>query len=150
MDAKTADIALGSDHAGFSVKQDVGATLQEEGMRVLDFGATSDQSTDYPIYAHAVAQAVSSKTCRYGILVCGTGQGMAMTCNKYKHIRAALCWSVEIAKLAREHNDANILCLPGQLLNCEEALAIVQVFLSTPFSGGRHLKRVLGMTQELK
>ena len=143
-------IGLGSDHAGYKLKQELRRILEREGMQVMDIGTDSDLRTDYPRFAHAMSQTISAEGCRFGILVCGTGQGMAMTANKYSAVRAAVCWSPEIARLAREHNDANVLCLPARFLDTQEALQIIHTFLVTPFSGGRHLKRIRSMIPELE
>lgn len=111
-------------------------------MTVQDFGTYSDASCDYPDFAHPAAEAVEKGECYPGIAMCGTGNGIAMTLNKHQGIRAALCWNVDLARLAREHNDANILVLPARFIDAETALAIVDVFMSTPFEGGRHARRI--------
>lgn len=138
-------ICIGSDHAGYKVKTTILHSLDRQGYEVKDLGTFSEASTDYPEFAHKVAQAVSDRSHDFGILVCGSGQGVSMTANKHEDIRAALCWSPEIASKAREHNKANILCLPGQYLEEEEANQIVEVFLRTEFQGGRHLRRIKGI-----
>ena len=135
-------LAIGADHAGFSLKEKLKKYLQEQGHEVKDFGPSSEQSVDYPDYAHPVANAVEKKEVELGLLMCGSGNGINMTANKHQGIRAALCWNAEIAKLARQHNNANILTLPARFIEEAEAKKCVDVFLSTPFEGGRHEGRV--------
>jgi ribose 5-phosphate isomerase B len=135
-------IAIGCDHAGFDYKNSLVAMLQNRGYMVQDFGAHSGESVDYPDYAHAVAEAVASGHADKGILICGSGNGVAMTANKHQGIRCALCWTEEIAKLARRHNDANVIALPARFVTEIQAQAMVSVFLSTDFEGGRHARRV--------
>ncbi len=135
-------IAVGSDHAGFEYKQEIIAHLQSLGLAVKDFGPKSPDSVDYPDYAHAVAQAVDDGECAFGILLCGSGNGVAMTANKHAGIRAAICWNVPIAELARAHNDANILCIPARYVSAEISLNMTDRFLATEFEGGRHQNRV--------
>lgn len=135
-------IAIGSDHAGFKLKEKVRKYLLEKGLEVKDFGTYSEESVDYPDFAHPVANAVENKEVDFGIIMCGSGNGINMAANKHKGIRAALSWNAEIAKLARQHNDANILTLPGRFIEEVEALKAVDVFLETVFEGGRHQKRV--------
>jgi ribose 5-phosphate isomerase B len=138
----TNKIAIGSDHAGFSRKEELISYLESKGVNVLNKGCFSEERADYPDYAHAVAKAVLSKQADSGILLCGSGNGIAMSANKHQGIRAALCWNSEIAVLARQHNDANILVLPARFITKEEALRCCEVFLSTGFEGGRHLDRI--------
>ncbi|MDW8297491.1 MAG: ribose 5-phosphate isomerase B [Raineya sp.] len=135
-------IALGADHAGFTYKEAVKNWLLQKGFQVKDFGTHSADSVDYPDFAHPVAFAVEKGECTKGILICGSGNGVAMTANKHAQIRAALCWNKEIAQLARLHNDANILCLPARFVSVESALEMVDAFLQTSFEGGRHENRV--------
>lgn len=135
-------IAIGGDHAGFPYKDDIIKLLQARGHEVLDKGPFSTASVDYPDFAHAVAHDVDSKAVERGIVLCGSGNGVAITANKYIGVRAALCWKLEIAELARQHNDANILALPVRFVSLEEALAMVAAFLDVPFEGGRHAQRV--------
>lgn len=135
-------VAIGADHAGFEYKNQLKRFLEEKGVEVKDFGTHSPESVDYPDFAHPVAQMVENKQAEWGILVCGSGNGVAITANKHQGIRAALCWSVELAKLARQHNDANILCLPARFVSLEEAMAMVEAFAYTAFEGGRHSSRV--------
>ncbi len=135
-------IALGGDHAGFELKEKIKVLLQNRGHLIEDFGPFSDQSTDYPDFAHPVATAVENGEYDYGILICGSGNGVAMAANKHKGIRAAVCWNEMLAKLARSHNDSNVLCLAGRFIDFELAKEIVNIFLSTSFDGGRHAKRI--------
>jgi len=135
-------IALGCDHAGFIHKDLITAHLKERGIQVLNFGADSAEAVDYADFAHPVATAVEQGEAQMGILLCGSGNGVAMTANKHKGIRAALCWMEEIARLARQHNDANVLAIPARFVSGETALAMVDIFLDTPFEGGRHERRV--------
>ena len=136
-------IALGSDHAGFEYKEHLKLLLDEMGKPYQDFGTSSPESVDYPDFAHAVCKAVTSDKCQQGILICGTGIGMSIVANKHNGIRAAVCESSASAKLSREHNDANILCLGARIVSWETAGEIVKIFLTTPFSGGeRHMSRI--------
>jgi ribose 5-phosphate isomerase B len=135
-------IAIGADHAGFAYKQELVAYLEKEGYLVRDFGTYTEESADYPDFAHPVATAVESGQFEKGILVCGSGNGVAITANKHQGIRAALCWLPELAGLARQHNNANVLCLPERFVSPEVALECVKVFLATEFEGGRHQRRV--------
>lgn len=136
-------IALGADHAGFEAKKMVVEVLTEDGHKVLDFGTHSDQSTDYPDFAARVSKAVSGARCDRGILVCGTGIGMAIAANKILGIRAAAPWSVKTAKLASQHNWANVLCLSARVTKSEISKKIIRAWLSTPWDkGGRHERRV--------
>jgi ribose 5-phosphate isomerase B len=135
-------VAIGSDHAGFLLKEKLKAYLQDKGFKVIDFGAYSEERADYPDFAHPVAKSVEIKEVDFGLIMCGTGNGINMAANKHKGIRAALCWNPEIAALARQHNDANILTLPARCITEEEAVKIVDVFFSTAFEGGRHTERV--------
>ena len=135
-------IALASDHAGFELKAIVEGYLEARGVAYKDFGTDSAESCDYPDFAHAAARAVESGECSMGIAMCGTGNGIAMTLNKHQGIRAALCWNKEIAALARQHNDANVLVMPARFIDAVTALAIVDTFLDTSFEGGRHQRRI--------
>ena len=135
-------IALCSDHAGYATKQAVIAYLEQAGIAYKDFGTYSEESCDYPDFAHPCAEAVEHGECYPGIGICGTGEGVCMTLNKHHGIRAALCWKPEIAALAREHNDANVLVMPGRFISNDEALEITKVFLNTEFAGGRHQRRI--------
>lgn len=135
-------IALASDHAGFELKAIVEGYLEARGVAYKDFGSDSAESCDYPDFAHPAARAVESGECSMGIAMCGTGNGIAMTLNKHQGIRAALCWNKEIAALARQHNDANVLVMPARFIDAVTALAIVDTFLDTSFEGGRHQRRI--------
>lgn len=135
-------LAIGADHAGFHLKGKVITFLHEQGYQTKDFGTYSADSVDYPDFAHPVAATVDADDYPMGILICGSANGVCMTANKYPFVRAAICWNEELAQLARQHNDANILCLPARFISEEVALEIVKTFLSTPFEGGRHEKRV--------
>ena len=135
-------IAIGSDHAGFQQKQAIVHWLLRNGYEVIDAGPDSDASVDYPDHVHPVADAVEKGNAWLGIILCGSGNGAAMTANKHQGIRAALCWNNELASLARQHNDANILSIPARFVPEAVALSMVQTFLETPFEGGRHQKRV--------
>ncbi len=135
-------IAIGSDHAGYEYKEQLVKHLEARGFQVKDMGAYNSNSADYPDFAHPVANAVEKREVSSGVLVCGSGNGVAITANKHQGIRAALCWLPEIAKLARLHNNANVICLPGRFVGIEEAKEMVDVFLNTEFEGGRHLNRV--------
>jgi len=135
-------IAIGGDHAGFQYKGIFTNWLQEAGFEVQDFGPNSDASVDYPDHVHPLAQAVESGACELGILICGSGNGVAMTANKHPQVRAALCWLPELAQLAREHNNANVLCVPARFVSEEVAIEMVRLFLETDFAGGRHANRV--------
>lgn len=135
-------IALCSDHAGWATKQAVMAYLDELGIAYKDFGTYNEDSCDYPDFAHPCAHAVESGECYPGIAVCGSGEGINITLNKHQGIRSALCWIPEIARLARQHNDANVLAMPGRFISNDQAIEIVKTFLSTPFEGGRHQRRI--------
>ena len=133
-------IAIGADHAGFTYKELLKNFLKDH--QVKDFGTHSADSVDYPDFAHPVASAVENKECELGILICGSANGVAMTANKHEGIRAAICWTEELAKLARQHNDANIVCIPARYVTEEAAREITSAFLETAFEGGRHSNRV--------
>lgn len=135
-------IAIGSDHAGFQLKETIKEYLNNKGFDVKDFGTYSEERADYPDFAHPVASAVEYNEVERGIVICGSGNGVNMTANRHHGVRSALCWNEEIAKLARQHNDANIIALPARFISEEEAEKCVDVFLSTPFEGGRHTDRV--------
>ena len=136
------NIAIGSDHAGFNYKEAIKDYLQQAGHDVEDLGTFTEASCDYPDYAHAVANAVEQEKAAFGVLVCGSANGVAITANKHAGIRAAICWEKEIAILARAHNNANIICIPARFVSTDVALEMVDTFLSTPFEGGRHQTRV--------
>lgn len=135
-------IAIGGDHAGFDYKEKLVKHLQEQGHAVNDFGPGSDASVDYPDHAHPLSEAVAKQEAELGILICGSGNGVCMTANKHTDIRAALCWNSELAALARQHNNANILCLPSRFVDFASAQEMVDTFLQTEFEGGRHERRV--------
>lgn len=140
----TSSIAIGSDHAGFECKESIKTALKtaNEGFALVDVGTHSADSVDYPDFAHQVANQVESGEVEMGVVICGSGNGVCITANKHKGIRAALCWSVEIAALARQHNDANVLCIPARFVSHETALQMVETFMNTAFEGGRHQKRI--------
>ena len=140
MEVKTVGIAC--DHAGFPLKQFVLEYLEKKGYPVKDYGTYSDASVDYPDFGHALGEGIESGEVYPGIGICGSGEGIAMTLNKHQNIRAALCWVEEISALARAHNDANILVMPGRFIAKEEAVKVLDAFLNTPFEGGRHQRRI--------
>lgn len=135
-------VAVGSDHAGFAYKTAIIDLLENKGLKVKDCGTYNSDSVDYPDFAHPTAEAVESGEAGFGVLICGSANGVAITANKHQGIRAAICWQAEIARLSREHNDANIICLPARFVSMPEAGEMVNVFLRTAFEGGRHEKRV--------
>jgi ribose 5-phosphate isomerase B len=135
-------LLVASDHAGFELKEKLKAALARLGVAFEDLGPASAESVDYPDYARRVAAAVSRGEAQRGLLICGTGQGMAMTANRYRGVRAALPWDEATARLSREHNDANVLALGGRVLDADRAERILKVWLDTPFAGGRHERRV--------
>jgi ribose 5-phosphate isomerase B len=135
-------ILIASDHAGFELKEKLEAQLTALGYEVEDLGPSDEQSVDYADYAHVLAKRISTDESQRGILLCGTGLGMSYTANRYPHVRAAVAWAPEIAELAREHNDSNVLVLPARFLGEAEGKAILKAWLDTPFAGGRHARRV--------
>ena len=135
-------IGMASDHAGFELKEYIKKELFSMGYDVKDYGTHSEESVDYPDYAHPLASDISDGKLRIGVLICGTGNGISMTANKHRNVRCALCWEPEIARLARQHNDANVLAMPRRFISKEKALESVKVFLDTDFEGGRHQRRV--------
>lgn len=135
-------ILIASDHAGFELKEKLEAQLRALGYGVEDLGPDDAQSADYADYAHPLAKRVSEGEAERGVLLCGTGLGMSYTANRYPHVRAAVAWTPEVAALAREHNDANVLVLPARFVGEEEGKAILKAWLETPFAGGRHARRV--------
>jgi len=135
-------IAIASDHAGFNMKEHIINYLKEKGYELIDYGAKSAESVDYPDYGHPMAEAVENGSCSVGISLCGSGNGINMTTNKHQGIRGALCWNREISILARKHNDANICSIPARFLDSEQAEEIVDVFLNTEYEGGRHQRRI--------
>ena len=136
------NIAIGNDHAGTSYKFKIIKFLKNKKISVINFGTDSDISVDYPDFVHPVTKALSSKKVDYGILLCGSANGVAMTANKYKEVRAGICWNEEIVKLVRQHNNANILCIPARFVSLEKALEMVETFINTSFDGGRHQLRI--------
>lgn len=135
-------IGLASDHAGYELKLYVIQYLEEKGLAYKDYGTYSEESCDYPDYAHALARGIETGECSRGIAICGSGEGISMTLNKHQHIRAALVWIPEIARMTRLHNDANVLCMPGRYITFDTAREIMDEFLTTPFEGGRHIRRI--------
>lgn len=140
-------IAVASDHAGFEMKQKVIQYLKNEGHSIKDFGAYSSNSSDYPDYAHPMASAVEKEEFEVGISMCGSGNGINITANKHQGIRSALCWTEKIAELARLHNNANVCALPARFVNIEQAISIINKFLTTEFEGGRHARRIKKIPQ---
>ena len=135
-------IAIGSDHAGYDYKEDLISFLEGKGFPFKDFGTHTKDPVDYPDYAHPVANAVEKGEAAFGILICGSANGVAITANKHQGIRAAICWGEELAQLAREHSDANIICIPARFVREGDAEKMVGIFMTTHFEGGRHLQRV--------
>ena len=135
-------ISIGCDHAGFEYKKNIIKYLNKLGHKTIDHGTDGPESVDYPDYVHPVAEDIENRKCRMGILICGSGNGVAMTANKHQKIRAALCWETELAKLARQHNNANVLCIPARFVSKRLATNMVKAFLNTDFEGGRHKRRV--------
>ncbi|RYZ27109.1 MAG: ribose 5-phosphate isomerase B [Chitinophagaceae bacterium] len=138
-------IAVGSDHAGYDYKSIIIEMLQKQGVQVKDFGTDSPDSVDYPDFAHPVSSAVENGEASCGVLICGSANGVAITANKHQGVRAAICWNNDVAKLARQHNNANIICLPARFVSEQAAEEMVNTFLSTEFEGGRHQARVSKM-----
>jgi ribose 5-phosphate isomerase B len=142
-------IPIGCDHAGLKVKDYLISNLQSEGFNFIDFGVYTEIPSDYPDVAHKLAKSIQENEHKTGILICGSGNGMAIVANKYLNIRAAICWNNEIAVLARSHNNANILVLPGRFLTPDDSLKILKTFLTTGFEGGRHVPRIEKITHLL-
>ena len=134
-------ISIGNDHAGTQHKKEIIKDMDKKGIETINHGTNSEESVDYPDFAHPVAEDVKSRRTDIGIVICGSGNGVAMTANKHKGIRAAICWTKEMAKLAREHNNANIISIPARVITTSEAREIVEVFINTEFEGGRHKRR---------
>ena len=139
-------IAIGNDHAGTSYKFIILKHLESQHIKVYNYGTDNNESVDYPDFVHPVAQQIEKKEADLGILICGSANGVAMTANKYKNIRAGICWNTEISSLIKKHNNANILCIPARFTNQEIILEIVDVFLKTKFEGGRHQRRIDNMS----
>ncbi len=135
-------ISIGNDHAGVDLKKHIVKYLNEIGLKTNDMGTNTKKSVDYPDFIHPVCKEIEGKKSNMGIIICGSGNGAAMTANKSMNIRAALCWSKEISKLARQHNDANILSIPSRFVSHSEAIDIVEAFINTKFEGGRHQRRI--------
>lgn len=135
-------LSIGNDHAGTAYKQAIVKHLQAKGHEIINHGTDSSDSVDYPDFVHPVAQDVESQKADFGIVICGSGNGVAITANKHQKIRCSLCWTKEIAELARQHNDANMVSIPARYTSLEQAVAIVDTFLGTDFEGGRHQNRV--------
>ncbi len=135
-------IAIGCDHAGFEYKEVLREWLTAAGIKVLNFGTDSPASVDYPDFVHPVCRAIEMQEAVIGILICGSANGVAITANKHQQIRAAIAWMDEIAVLARQHNNANVICIPARFVSVEQAKSMVSLFIETPFEGGRHQKRV--------
>ena len=138
----TLPIAIGADHAGFEYKNQIIEWLKKSNYEVVDLGTHSLESVDYPDFAHPVAESVEKNASAFGILLCGSANGVAITANKHQGIRAGLCWDKEVAKLVRLHNDANIICIPSRFVSLELAIDMINVFMQTNFEGGRHQNRV--------
>jgi|SRR5690606_7226709 len=142
MNVNIMKIAIGADHAGFVYKSKIVEYLTSKGFEIQDFGTFSTDSVDFPDFAHPTAEAVENGEADFGILICGSGQGVNMTANKHKGVRSALCWNTDIARLTRQHNNANIIALPARFVAYEYAVEMIETFLNTGFEGGRHEKRV--------
>ncbi|TVR83287.1 MAG: ribose 5-phosphate isomerase B [Saprospirales bacterium] len=140
-------VSIGNDHAGTDYKKLIVSAIKDQGVEVINHGTDSGESVDYPDFVHPVAKDVLDERAAFGIVICGSGNGVAMTVNKYRGIRAALCWNVELAKLARHHNNANILAIPARFVDSETAVQMVAAFLAEPFEGGRHSRRVDKISQ---
>ena len=136
------NISIGNDHAGTDYKFKIVEFLKSKKIQVINYGTDSDSSVDYPDFVHPVAQDVESKKATFGILICGSANGVAMTANKYSNIRAGICWTNEIVSLIRQHNNANILCIPARFTEIEAVLEMVEIFINTEFEGGRHQNRI--------
>ncbi len=135
-------IVIGSDHAGYDLKEKIQSYLKSRSYDVIDYGCHDHSSVDYPDIIHPVASEIAHHKAELGIILCGSGNGAAITANKHKDIRCALCWNAELAQLARRHNDANILSIPARFVDDQKAMAMIDAFLNTPFEGGRHLTRI--------
>ena len=139
---KEMTIGMASDHAGYELKKTIKSWLEANGAKVQDFGTNSADSCDYPDYAHPLAEAVENGKCEYGVAICGTANGISMTVNKHQGCRDAICWCSEIAALARQHNNANIVSLPARFIAENDAIEVVRTFFTTDFEGGRHQRRI--------
>lgn len=139
---KEKPIGLANDHAGYEIKKYITNLFDEQGIKYIDFGANTTESVDYPDYAHKLGTAIDNGECDFGIAICGTGNGINMALNKHRKVRGALCWNTEIARLARTHNNANVLTLPGRIITQKEAYDMIVTFFTTDFEGGRHQRRI--------
>ena len=137
-----ASFALACDHAGYQLKEHLKGYLIEQGHKVKDFGTDSEESVDYPDFAHPMADAVEKEEYRFGLTVCGSGNGITMVANKHQGVRAAYCWNTEIAELARLHNDANVISMPARFITQDQGLEILKAFIAADFEGGRHQRRI--------
>lgn len=135
-------IGIACDHAAYELKEFLVGYLSTKGFEVTDFGTHSEESCDYPDFAHALGEAIDNGTLERGVALCGSGEGISMTLNKHQKVRAALCWIPEIAKLSRQHNNSNVLCMPARFISNDEALAMLDIWLDTEFEGGRHQRRL--------
>jgi len=135
-------IGIASDHAGFSLKEEVKKFLEGKGFECIDFGTNSEESVDYPDFIHPLAAKVNAGILERAVIICGSANGVSMVANKYENVRAAICWNYEITKLARMHNDANLIALPARFIDGQSALDFVEIFINQDFEGGRHLRRV--------
>lgn len=135
-------IVIGNDHAGTAYKMTIKSHLEDQGYNVINKGTDTTESTDYPDYIHPLAKEIEDENAMLGIAICGSANGVSMTANKHQSIRAAICWQDKIASLARQHNDANVVCIPARFISIQEAISIVDTFISTDFEGGRHARRV--------
>jgi ribose 5-phosphate isomerase B len=142
-------IAIGTDHAGYRMKEFLKENLEQEGFIFKDYGAFSDEPVDYPDMIHPLAKDINDGKYKKGIIICGSGNGVAITANKYINVRAAICWEKELVKLSRLHNNANIIVLPARFISLKEALRFVKIFFSTGFEGGRHQRRVEKIASKL-
>jgi len=136
------NVSIGNDHAGTKHKLTIVDYLKEKGFNIINHGTDSEESVDYPDFIHPVSIDVKNKTSKLGIIICGSGNGASMSANKHQGIRSALCWNKEVCKLSREHNNANILSIPARYVSIDKAIEMIEVFINTPFEGGRHLRRV--------
>ena len=136
------NVSIGNDHAGTKHKLTIVDYLKEKGFNIINHGTDSEESVDYPDFIHPVSIDVKNNTSKLGIIICGSGNGASMSANKHQGIRSALCWNKEVCKLSREHNNANILSIPARYVSIDKAIEMIEVFINTPFEGGRHLRRV--------
>jgi|TARA_B110000211_G_scaffold50728_2_gene55649 ribose 5-phosphate isomerase B len=136
------NVSIGNDHAGTNHKLTIVDYLKEKGFNIINHGTDSEESVDYPDFIHPVSIDVKNNTSKLGIIICGSGNGASMSANKHQGIRSALCWNKEVCKLSREHNNANILSIPARYVSIDKAIEMIEVFINTPFEGGRHLRRV--------